>query len=346
MSELRKDPVLGKWVVLSAARAKRPSDFKDNNHHPHPQAKAGPCAFCQGQEHQTGAELFAFRQSLVVGAPDWRVRVVKNIYPAVSMEAALSFTSNKEEEGPFQGCRIPGTGSHEVVIETPHHNVKFTRFSLQNVEEILKCFLHRIRLLRDDGRFKYVQVFKNQGKAAGASMEHSHSQIVALPIIPHHVELEIDGARSHYHKTGKCIFCDILQHDIADGSRLIDCSTEYAVLAPYAPKYPYETWIVPRAHASNFEEIDDIQLKSLARALLTTLRKMEHIFNDIPFNYMVHTSPVQDYCNVPYYHWSIRVIPHLLTLGGFELGSGCHILPVYPEKAALELREVDLEPVS
>ncbi|KAI5057603.1 hypothetical protein GOP47_0027618 [Adiantum capillus-veneris] len=157
-------------------------------------------------------------------------------------------------------------------------------------------------------------VFKNQGKAAGASMEHSHSQIIALPIIPHHVELEIDNARSYFQREGRCIFCDIVRHDIADGSRLIDSSTEYAVLAPYAPKFPYETWIVPQTHASNFEDIDDLQLQSLAKMLLTTVRKMERLFNDVPFNYMLHSSPVRDYCNIPFYHWTIRVVPHLLTL--------------------------------
>eukprot|EP00250_Pteridium_aquilinum_P022988 c26009_g1_i1 orf=162-1211(+) len=346
MSELRKDPVLGKWVVLSEARGKRPSDFKQDLQPSQPRRSA--CAFCQGHEHETGAELFAFRQGSLVGAPDWRVRVVKNIYPAVSMESLASFDEpaakdEHEEEGPFHRCRIPGTGSHEVVIETPLHDVKFTSLSDCNVEEILSCFRHRICELRGNGHFKYVQVFKNQGKAAGASMEHAHSQIIALPIIPHQVELEIDNARTYFDKKGRCIFCDILEHDIADGSRLIDCSTEYAVLAPYAPKYPYETWIVPRIHASNFENVDDLQLQSLAKVLLSTLRKMEHLFGDVPFNYMLHTSPVQDHDNGSFYHWSIRVIPHLITLGGFELGSGCHILPVYPEKAASELREIKLE---
>lgn len=347
MSELRKDPLLGKWVVLSEARGKRPSDFKEDRA-PSQAKRGGPCPFCQCHEHETGAELFAFRAGSLVGAPDWRVRVVKNIFPAVSMErlasdAPTTATGDESEEGPFHGCHIPGIGSHEVIIETPLHDVKFSSLSARNVEEILLCFRHRIRLLRDDGRFKYVQVFKNQGKAAGASMEHSHSQIIALPIIPHHVELEIDNARTYFQSKGRCIFCDILKHDIADASRLIDCSSEYAVLAPYAPKYPYETWIVPQTHSSNFENIDDFQLQRLAKVLLSTVRKMERLFNDVPFNYMLHTSPVQDYCDVPFYHWSIRVIPHLLTLGGFELGSGCHILPVYPEKAASELRDIKLE---
>ncbi|MCO5579270.1 hypothetical protein L7F22_033124 [Adiantum nelumboides] len=188
-----------------------------------------------------------------------------------------------------------------------------------------------------------LQVFKNHGKAAGASMEHSHSQIIALPIIPHHVELELDNSRHYFQREGRCIICDIVKHDIADGSRLIDSSVDYAVLAPYAPKYPYETWIVPQTHSSNYENIDDLQLQSLAKVLLTTVRKMERLFNDVPFNYMLHSSPVQDYCNVPFYHWTIRVVPHLLTLGGFELGSGCHILPVYPEKSACQLREIEIE---
>ncbi|KAH7307500.1 hypothetical protein KP509_22G062600 [Ceratopteris richardii] len=343
MPELRKDPVLGKWVVLSEARAKRPSDFKDSS--PSAQPKNGPCPFCQGHEHETGAELFALREGSLI--PDWRVRVVKNIYPAVSMESSDGFDDSvsKEEEvsSPFHGCKVPAMGSHEVVIETPHHSVKFTSLSLKNVEEILSCFRHRMCQLREESRFKYIQVFKNQGKAAGASMEHSHSQIIALPIIPHQIQLEIENTRTYFERKRRCILCEILKHDIEDGSRLIDITTDYAVLAPYAPKYPYETWIIPRVHASNFENINDVQMQSLACTLLSTLKKIECLFDDVPFNYMLHSSPVQEYRDVPFYHWTIRIIPHLASLGGFELGSGCHIVPVYPEKSALQLREIKLE---
>lgn len=335
MSELRKDPIVNKWVLLSAARAKRPSDFKD---HPQPPPQPGPCPFCPHQEHETGDEVFAWRESAVKCAPDWRVRVVKNLFPAVSQD---SENESVEQEGPLQGCSMPGFGSHEVVIETPNHDFKFASLSVENVEEIFKAFQQRIHNFREDKRFKYVQIFKNQGNAAGASMRHSHSQIIALPIIPHDVQHEIDGAKHYYDTTRECILCDMVQRGISDGRRLIDCFSDYVVIAPYAPRYPYETWIVPRFHASNFEDASNSQLRSLAIALLSTLRKMDGAFNNASFNYMLHTSPVQDYCTLPYYHWSLRIVPHLIALGGFELASGCHINPVFPEKAAASLRDIN-----
>lgn len=333
MSEFRQDPVVGKWVIFSAARGKRPSDF--NKHEPQqPSSTPGPCAFCPQREHETGEELFAL--------PDhndsWQVRVVKNKFPAVSVDFDKHQRIQQDEDDPF---RRPGFGSHEVVIETPDHDVKFSCLSSLQVQGVFKAYRERMLDFRRDGRFKYVQVFKNKGNLAGASMQHSHSQIIALPFIPQDVRSEIEGSKTRFQETGKCVLCEVLHQNLLDGKRLIDCSPEYAVIAPYAPQYPYETWIVPRTHASNFEDANDSQLLSLASVLLSTLQKMDLAFDNPPFNYTLQTSPVEEHRSVPYYHWSLRILPHLVTLGGFELGSGCHINPVFPEDAAKTLRKID-----
>ena len=170
MEEIRKDPVVGEWVIISAARGKRPSDYNKPNKEEEEEEeekrkrKQGVCPFCLGREQETGAELFAYRDGGSVCSPNWRVRVVHNIYPAVSVDAMAPNAQGKAngeaegEQGLYHNSHIPGFGSHEVVIENPHHHIKFTQFSPLNVGEILMCFRQRMRILRDDGRFKYVQV--------------------------------------------------------------------------------------------------------------------------------------------------------------------------------------------
>jgi UDPglucose--hexose-1-phosphate uridylyltransferase len=349
-AELRKDLIGNRWVLISPRRGKRPHDYNAGSNlkdqalqHP------GPCAFCYNHENETGPELLSFHHDgCGPNEPCWRVRVVQNKFPAVSSDLPfaepgnpLSFTLDGELR---THCCMPGFGSHEVVIETPEHDQVFTHLSVDQISEILRAYKFRIESLRKDPRYKYCQIFKNNGNAAGASMVHSHSQIIALPIVPKAPEDEFIGAKGFYERSGgKCLFCVVVLSHFDEGKvRLIDNSPHFISMAPYAARFAYETWILPKKHNSNFGSISNDEIKGLAEILKLTLCKMDKGFGYPPFNFMLQTGPLQD-SNLAYYHWYIRIVPHLTSIAGFELGSGCHINPVAPEHAAEFLRGVDVD---
>ncbi|KAH9552781.1 hypothetical protein CY35_09G084200 [Sphagnum magellanicum] len=340
MAELRKDPLVQRWVIISDKRGKRPSDFKAAKSTE--DVRPGPCAFCPGYEEGTGPETFAMRDGGEANASDWRVRVIVNKFPAVAPDFPCA-DSAVGEGTVFGECRLPGFGSHEVVIETPDHDTPFVDLPVPHICDVLKAYQVRMKSFRKDARFKYCQVFKNRGNRAGASMTHSHSQVLALPIATHNIEDELRGAKEYYDTHGRCIFCDVVAHESAIKTRLIDENEHFVTAAPYAPRFPYETWLVPKRHSSNYETVGDDELQSLAALLKFMLQKMDVAFSQPPYNFMIQTAPLDpDNWDLPYYHWYVRLVPQLITLGGFELGSGCHINAVAPEKAAEFLRNVKI----
>ncbi|KAH8956585.1 hypothetical protein BDL97_07G047900 [Sphagnum fallax] len=342
MAELRRDPLVQRWVIISDKRGKRPSDFKRTPSSKEEDIKQGPCAFCPGFEEGTGPETFAVREGGEPNASDWRVRVIVNKFPAVSQDFPCG--SVVGEGTVFGECRLPAFGSHEVVIETPNHDTPFVDLPVSHICDVLKAYQERMKFFRKDSRFKFCQVFKNRGNRAGASMTHSHSQILALPIITHNSEDELHGAKEYYDTNGeRCIFCDIVAHETVSKIRIVDENEQFITLTPYAPRFPYEVWLIPKRHSSNYESVDKDELQSMAAILKLILQKMDVAFSQPPFNYVIQTAPL-DPANwdLPYYHWYLRLVPHLVTLGGFELGSGCYINPVGPEKAAEFLRNIKL----
>lgn len=187
-------------------------------------------------------------------------------------------------------------------------------------------------------------MFKNRGNRAGASMTHSHSQLIALPVIAHNRMCELDGSQDYYNKHKRCILCDVVKHDTQlQRSRLIDENEHFVTIAPYAPMYPYEIWLLPKRHASNYETINEDEIQAMARMLKLTLQKIDQAFRYPPYNYTLQTSPLgEGNFNLAHYHWYLDIAPHLTTLGGFEMGSGCYINPVAPEKAAEFLRNCNV----
>ncbi len=206
------------------------------------------CPFCPGREDLTPPEVFAYRQSGVRNGPGWELRVVPNKFPALQVEGGL----DREGEGMFD--RMNGIGAHEVIIETPDHHKTLASMSDGEIERALSAFRERVRDLRQDRRLRYILLFKNHGGSAGATLEHSHSQLIALPIVPAFVREEIDGARRHFALKERCVFCDIVHQELATGSRVILENADMVAIAPYAPRFPFETWLVPRRHGSRFEE--------------------------------------------------------------------------------------------
>ncbi len=332
MPELRKDPITGRWVIIATDRAKRPSDFVRQTVAP---ASQTICPFDYGNEHKTPPEVLAYRNSGGRDQPGWRVRVVPNKFPALGIEGEL----NKQGDGMYD--RMNGIGAHEIIIETPDHAATFSELSEKQIEEVLWAFKDRVNDLKKDRRFRYILLFKNHGESAGASMEHPHSQLIALPIIPKRIKEEVDGARLYYDLKDRCIFCDIIRQEATSAVRMVTESDRFAVLEPYAPRFPFETWILPKRHDSHFEEADAATLENLAWVLRSTMRKIDKVLERPAYNFIVHSSPVQD-APLPHYHWHIEIIPKLTKIAGFERGAGFYINPTPPEESARFLREAGL----
>lgn len=319
-------------MIIATDRAKRPTDFIRQ---PVPPARPGVCPFDYGHEHQTPSEVLAYRNSGNRDEPGWRVRVVPNKFPVLRIEGDL----NRRGEGLYD--KMNGIGADEVVIEAPEHDATLSTMPERQIEEILWAWRERASDLKKDRRFRYIVMFRNYGAMAGATIDHPHSQLIALPVVPVSVKEEIDGAQRFYQIKERCIFCDIIRNESGSGVRLVSETDRYCVLEPYASRFPFETWILPRTHASHFEDADQASLQNLAWILRATIRKMEKTLERPAYNLIVHTAPVQE-GELDYYHWHIEIIPHLAKIAGFEWGSGFYINPTPPEEAAKFLREAGL----
>ena len=333
MPELRKDPISERWVIIANDQVRRPSDFVRDSV---PAVRFERiCPFCPGHEDTTPPELLAHRNGSGANQPGWSLRVVPSKFPVLRVEGDLQ----REGEGLFD--RMDGIGAHEMVIETPEHALRMTELSDANIEEVFWAFRERMRDLRNDHRLRYVLLFKNYGESAGAQLEHTHSQLIALPVVPKRVQEELDVARRYYDFKERCIFCDLVRQEMKAGTRVVTETDQYLVVEPYAARFPFETWILPKRHQSHFEESGGAEFGNLAWVLKTTLRKLERVLERPPYNLLIHTAPLQE-ASCPYYHWHIEIIPKLTRVAGFEWGTGVYINPTPPEESAKFLRDAGL----
>lgn len=225
-----------------------------------------------------------------------------------------------------------------MIIETPVHSVHLSDLDGEGVGEVLLAYKKRVLELKGDGKIKYVQVFKNHGASAGASLSHSHSQMIGLPIVPPTVSASLGSMKECFDETGKCVLCDVRGEEL-----LISESKNFVSVVPFAASFPFEIWIVPRNHSPHFHELDNAEAVDLGGILKLMLQKLSRQLNDPPFNFMIHTTPFEVKASqLPYAHWFLQIVPQLSVIGGFEMGSGCYINPVFPEDAAKLLREVDV----
>jgi UDPglucose--hexose-1-phosphate uridylyltransferase len=330
---MRKDPITGRWVIIAADAAMRPSDFIRG--HSAPTGKQ-PCPFCPGFESKTPPEVLAYRPG--GGSPNsigWTLRVIPSKFPALRVEGLLNHTG----DGIYD--KMNGIGAHELLIETPDHMQTLGDFTDKQFENIFWAFRDRLVDLRRDFRLRYIVIFKNHGAAAGTALEHTHTQLLALPVVPKRVQDEIRGARRYYNYRERCIYCDIARQEAADGSRLILETDFFVAIAPYASRFPFEVWIVPKFHASHFESIEIPQAQSLSWIQRAVIRKLDKVLERPAYNLTLHTSPIQDPA-LPHYHWHIEIAPKLMKLAGFEFGSGFFNNPTAPEEAARFLRDAGL----
>lgn len=332
MPDLRKDPITGRWVIIATDRARRPDDFTRERVTPR---DGRICPFCPGNEARTPPEVLAYRSGGAPNRAGWHLRVVPSKFPALRVEGSL----DREGEGPYD--RMNGVGAHEVIIETANHNASPGSLTEKEYADTFFAFRDRMADLKKDRRLRYILVFKNYGEGAGATLEHPHSQLIALPIVPKRVIEEMDGAKRHFDYRERCIYCDIIQHEAKVQQRVVLETDQFIVLCPYASRFPFEVWIMPRRHASHYETIDTGAVRNLAWVTRVLMRKMEKALELPPFNMIVSTAPLQD-PPYEYMHWHIQIIPKLTRVAGFEWGTGFYINPTPPEEAARFLRDIGL----
>jgi len=340
MPELRKDPLIGRWVIIATERAKRPVDFVASHDESTPQSD---CPFCEGKESQTPKEIFAIRESgSQRDQPGWKVRVVPSIKPVLRIEGQL----NRRANGMYDV--MDGIGAHEIVVETPQHISNAADLSVEQIHAALQASVTRIADLERDPRFRYVLWFKNYGSIAGAGgLQHSRSQLIATPVTPLRVKEELVGARRYFEDKERCLVCDLLNQEQEAKTRVVIDSPHMVALCPFASRFPFELWIVPKRHRCDFAKMDPQELADLASVFKQILSRLKAVLDDPPYNALLHTAPMRHHrTKVGYwktieedYHWHIELITRLTREAGFEWGSGFYINPTPPEESARYLRE-------
>ncbi len=341
MPELRRGPIADRWVIVAPERAKRPSDFLTPKEKPNG-LTPDKCPFCAGNEDKTPPEIY--RASRSDGS--WQVRVVPNKFPAMHDYPELGRTA---VNGFYD--RMNGVGTHEVIIESPEHDKEIPDLPLEDVKTIIDTYVLRLQELKKNDWYRYILLFKNHGKRAGASLSHPHSQIIATPVVPRLVRDKLQAARTYYEKKERCLFCDVMLMELQSGERIIEETDDYVAFTPYASRFPFEITIMPKKHAHDFADICDEQRQSLALILKHTLYRLKELLGDPPYNLVLHNAPNPIpragkpgyWATLQYdYHWRIAIIPRLTTVAGFEWGTGFYINPVPPEHATRYLREVEM----
>ena len=331
MSDLRKDPIVGRWIIVAKNRAKRPHDFETP-----PPLRAGQfCPFCEGNEEATPDEILAYRNpGTHANRKGWRVRVVPNKFPALEVEGDLG----KRGDGIYDMMR--GVGAHEVIIESPRHVASTSELSEEQLRDVFWVYRDRLVDLKKDSRLVYGMIFKNVGAAAGASLEHTHSQLIVTPIVPINVVEEMAGSLEFYKYRGRCVYCDMIQQELATEKRMVVDTPGFAAFCPFASRFPFETWIVPKIHSSHYEHVQRHAVEELAGVVKQVIGKIETALDRPAYNYILHTAPF-DTPELNHYHWHIEIMPSLTKAAGFEWGTGFYINPVPPEEAAAFLRDLE-----
>ena len=334
MSEIRLDPTTEEWVIVASERARRPSDFVRPKVEAKPPHFLPSCPFCPGNEAKTPNEVLSYQDQ---NKGSWQIRVFANKFPALSLGGS---TERRQEMESF--LNMDGIGVHEVIVETPVHNKFMALMDEGEIANILLTYQNRYDALRHMPFVRQIIIFRNQGVAAGTSIEHPHSQLVASPVVPRHFRVQHEVATHHYDRTGRCLYSDLLHNELSSGERMIVETDRFAAFHPFASRQPFETWILPKAHQASFGNASPEDRVEVAHVLRVILLKLYRGLNNPAFNLIVKTAPVGDESH-DYYLWHIRIIPRVTERAGFEIGSGITINTTLPEATAQFMRELKVE---
>lgn len=330
MPELRRDPFIGRWVIIATERSKRPNAFSVRRE----QQGSTPCPFCPGNEDKTPPEILAYgAPKRGANKPGWWVRVVPNRYPALEIEGDLHRTGEELFD------KMDGLGAHEVVVETDDHAKLFEEQDEERMKDVTWAWRERIIDLKKDPRFEYILVFKNSGAAAGASIQHAHSQLIATPMVPIRVKQKMRGAEEFFEKRGRNIFAEIIRGEKEKEVRVVEENDDFIAIMPFASRFPFETWVMPKNLMSHYENMPEKSYLNLAKLLKSVLGRLNKVLDYPPYNFLIHNAPLKS-APLEYFTWHIEIMPKLVQTAGFEWGTGFYINPVSPEEAAQHLRDV------
>jgi UDPglucose--hexose-1-phosphate uridylyltransferase len=334
MSEIRQDPTTEEWVIFARIRANRPDDLVRRQSKPELPVISPSCPFCPGNESQTPPEILSYSDR---ETGRWSLRVIENKFPALK---PVGNTGRNTQADLFTG--MEGIGSHEVVIESPEHNSHPALQDDSKILEILRVYRERYNAMKRLPFVKLIIIYKNHGIMAGTTLEHSHSQLLATPVISRQVRLQTIVAARYYDNNGRCLYCDIIDSELKTGKRIIMETGSYVVFHPFASHSPFETWIVPKTACASFGNIPETELPELARILRINLLKLYRGLNNPDFNYVINSAPVDDE-DRDYYRWHIRIIPRLTEMTGFEIGSGMNMNTLLPEETAAFIKDLKID---
>lgn len=327
VSQLRQDIVTGDWVVIAVGRGKRPEDFQKKEEFSQ-EISEKECLFCDPEKSGQEKDVLIYNTN----DNDWTLRVFPNKFPA--------FTPPKgklvhQSEGPY--FWMEGIGYHEVIV-TRDHQKSIGQMEDWQVGEILDAFQTRYLDLMNKKSVRYIEIFHNQGKSAGASIVHPHSQLVAVPVISPYIESELSGAEDYFSKNKQCVYCAMIGWEKKEGGRVVFENENFLAFCPFASRVAFEVWLMPKKHSPYFERINDEQKMMGGEALNQVLRKIGKVLNNPDYNFYLHTAPC-DGRDYPHYHWHIEILPKTSLWAGFELSTGIEISTIEPETASEYLRK-------
>jgi len=327
MAELRREPITRMWVVVTNDHPKGPEDYLPFKPPYRPQEPEGPCPFCPGNEGMTPPETFPLNRH----EGEWSVRVIPNKFPFFHIEGDY----NRRPEGMYD--LMEAIGAHEIVVEAPEHHQGLATMEPKQVEKILLAYRERLIDLERDPRFQQFLILKNY---PGIFNRHPHSHIMAMPVIPKRIDEEISGTLDYYQRKERCIFCDILREEISKKKRVILETVHFLIFSPFASRYPFEAWIVPKAHRPDFHRIGEEEMTDLSIGIQSLFHCFFKLLSDPPYSLTFHMSPVRNRFHRPEYHWHIETRLRIGLREGFEWGTGFFVNPTPPEDAANFLRGV------
>ncbi len=328
-SQIRLNRATGEWVIYAPNRKKRPHDFQTKK----PVENISPkhletCPFCTGNENVLQSRILEFPSS---SEGQWQTRVVSNKYPALTTQVS----TQRVAHGIY--VKTGGYGRQEVIIESPNHAQTLATLSVEQVEILIETYHQRYLAFMEDPEVMMVTIFRNHGSAAGASLRHPHSQMIATSIVPRNRRWQDEEAQRYFDHWNRCLYCDMLEFEIQEKERIISENESFVAFIPFAAEVSCEVWLMPKRHQADFGCISNIEKKDLAEILQFVLANLYHKLDNPDYNYVIH-SAVRYKTEEPQVHWYCQILPRLSTQAGFEIGSGISINPSLPEDDAKFLR--------
>ena len=327
MAELRREPVERRWVVITTNPPRGPADYVPYKPPYRVQEPLEPCPFCAGREGMTPPEVFALRKE-----EGWSVRVIPNKFPFFHIEGVF----DRRAEGMYDA--MEAVGAHEIVVEAPDHDQSLASMDSKHIEEILGAYQARMIDLKKDARFQHLLILKNY---PGIFNRHPHSHLLAMPIVPRTIDDEIWGTMDYYKRKERCIFCDILREEQSAKKRVVLETPHFLVFCPFASRYPFETWIVPKLHSPDYHAATKEMMVDLSLVMASLFSRFQKLLADPPYSLVFHSSPLQPRFHQEEYHWHVEIRLRIGLREGFEWATGFFVNPTPPENAAAYLREIE-----